>query len=48
MLDDLVDAITEYENAPEAQPTDKLQMKLKQWIIDHVTTSDKEMSAMAK
>ena len=48
MLDDLVEAITEYENAPEAQPTDKLQMKLKQWIIDHVTTSDKKMSAMAK
>ena len=48
MLDDLVDAITEYENAPDARPTDALQMKLKQWIIDHVNTSDKKMSAMAK
>jgi len=48
LLDQLVDAITEYENAPEAKPTDALQMKLKRWIIDHVNTSDKKMSAMAK
>ena len=48
LLDQLVDAITEYENAPEAKPTDALQMKLKRWIIDHVNSSDKKMSAMAK
>jgi hemerythrin len=47
-LDDFVLAMAEFENDPGARANETLERELKRWILDHVLTADKRMSAMTR
>jgi hemerythrin len=47
-LDDFVVAMAEFENDPGACASETLEHDLKRWILDHVLTADKRMSAMTR
>jgi len=45
-LDDYVDFLYFFENNPGLGYSAMIETYLKDWIVDHITTSDKKMSAM--
>ena len=47
-LDDFVVAMAEFENDPAARASETLERDLKRWILNHVLTADKRMSAMTR
>ena len=47
-LDDFVEAMAAFEDDPGSAARRTLERDLRTWIVDHVMTSDKKMSAMTR
>jgi hemerythrin len=48
LLDTLTTLIGRFETEPGASASDEMEETLQHWIVDHILTSDKKMSLMAK
>jgi len=46
LLDEYTERMTKFERAPNPGDQEAIEAMLRQWIVDHILTSDKKMSLM--